>query len=252
MKPRKSVHFVARAASNAFFSKDIPVNADGKVNNAQWWGFFTTPIEIEPIPVVALREAVGGYLPLRGRSGLYLRPETIQRLGIRAMNPSDQSELDRVVQVPVGLAELPDAAEWTLAAWREIAAGTLRLEADVSAYLVEPLLREMLRGTGLTWKPEHPIGRRWADFVILDGEKPAHVIEVKKVIKESPQEGWQGSPDFNQLRWYCEQIGLAGTLIDSHRVLLVRHGSGKPYHAVSRSSATAEDLEAIRRHLTQL
>lgn len=88
-------------------SRDIPVNADQPVADTQWWGHFTTPIEIEPIPVDVLRRAAGGHLPLRGRSGLYLRPDTIEALSIRAKNPADQAALDRVLAVPVGLADLP-------------------------------------------------------------------------------------------------------------------------------------------------
>jgi hypothetical protein len=249
MSPRKAVHFVARAASNAFFSRDVAVNADGKVNQAQWWGYFTTPIEIEPIPVDVLRSAVGGYLPLRGRSGLYLRPDAITGLKIRAADPADQAELERVVSVPVGLAELPDPADIIDDVWRDLAAGALPLEAHVSTHIVEPLLRDLLAGTGLTWRREYRVGRRWADFVIVDGDAPVHVIEVKKVIKEGPQSGWNDSPDFTQLRWYADQLGTSGTLIDSHRVLLVERAGTRPVHEIVRRASTKADLEAIRQHL---
>lgn len=254
MTPRKAVHFVARAASNAFFSRDIPVlatNADNSVNQAQWWAYFTTPIEIESIPVETLRQAVGGYLPLRGRSGLYLHPDAIKALRIRARDPADQAELDRVVRSPVGLAELPDPADITHASWRDLAAGALPLEAHVSSHIVEPMLRDALKDTHLTWKREYQVGRRWADFVILDGGTPVHVIEVKKVIKEGPQGGWQESPDFAQLRWYADQLDTPGMLIDSHRVLLVERGGIRPLREITRRSSTRPDLKAIRQHLLE-
>ena len=93
------------------------------------------------------------------------------------------------------------------------------------------------------------MGRRWADFVIFDGETPVHVIEVKKVSKEGPQGGWQESPDFTQLRWYADRLGTPGTLIDSHRVLLVKRDGRQPWHEIARRSSTAADLETIREHL---
>lgn len=249
MSPRKAVHFVARAASNAFFSRDVPVNADGKVNSAQWWGYFTTPIEIEPIPVDVLRSAVGGHLPLRGRSGLYLRPDAITALQIRAADPADQAELDRIVSIPVGLAELPDPADITHDVWRDLAAGALPLEAHVSTHIVEPLLRDLLAGTGLTWKREYRVGQRWADFVIVDGDVPVHVIEVKKVIKGGSQSDWNESADFTQLRWYADQLGTSGTLIDSHRVLLVERAGTQPLHEIVRRASTTFDLATIRQHV---
>ena len=250
--PRKAAHFVARAASNAFFSRDIPVlavDADNPVNQAQWWAYFTTPIEIEPIPVDTLRQAVGGYLPLRGRSGLYLHPDAIKALRINAKDPADQAELDRLVTIPVGLAELPDPAHITHTIWRDLAAGALPLEAYVSSHIVEPMLRDALKGTQLTWKGEYQVGKGWADFVILDGETPVHVIEVKKVIKEGPQGGWQKSPDFTQLRRYADQLDTPGILVDSHRVLLVERDGKQPWREIIRRSSTSADLKAIRQHL---
>jgi hypothetical protein len=249
MSPRKAVHFVARAASNAFFSREVAVNADRTVNQAQWWGYFTTPIEIEPIPIAVLRHTACGYLPLRGRSGLFLAPEIISALRFRAKDSTHQAELDRVVTVPVGLAELPNPKDVTHESWRALAAGALPLEAHVSSHLVEPILRDLLAGTGLTWKREYPVGRRWADFVILDGVTPVHVIEVKKVINQAPEGGWRESPDFTQLRWYADQLDTPGTLFDSHRVLLVERDGTQPWREISRRSSTTADLEAIRSHL---
>lgn len=90
--PRKAVHFVARAASKAFFTRDIEVLADKSVNRAQWWAYFTNPIAIDPIPIDVLRQAVGGHLVLRGRSGQFLRPGpsplSSSRRQIRAIKPN--------------------------------------------------------------------------------------------------------------------------------------------------------------------
>ena len=93
------------------------------------------------------------------------------------------------------------------------------------------------------------MGRRWANFVILDGETPIHVIEVKKVIKEGPHGGWQESPDFVQLRWYADRLDTPGMLIASHRIPLVERDGLQPWREIVRRSSTAADLEAIREHL---
>lgn len=248
LNPRKAVHFVARAACDAFFSRDIRVNADMPVADTQWWSHFTTPIEIEPIPIEVLRRAAGGHLPLRGRSGLYLRPDTIEALPIRAKNPADQTALDRVLTVPVGLADLPHPDDIDFAAWRDLAAGALPLEAHVCTHLVEPLLRDLMRGTGLTWKREFPVGRRWADYAIIDGDTPVHVIEVKKVIAHPRGRDWSESAELAQLQWYADQLGTGGTLIDSHRLLLMSRTRGAPLREILRGSASNADRDAIREH----
>jgi hypothetical protein len=249
LSPRKAVHFVARAASDAFFSRDIPVNADQPVADTQWWAHFTTPIEIEPVPVDALRTAAGGHLPLRGRSGLYLRPDTVETLSIRAKYPADQAALDRVLAVPVGLADLPHPDETTFETWRDLAAGALPLEAHVCSHLVEPLLRDVLADTGLTWKREFPVKRRWADYVILDGNTPVHVIEVKKVIAHPRGRDWSESAELAQLRWYADQLGTGGTLIDSHRLLMLERDGTVPFREVLRRGASEADRAAVRTHL---
>lgn len=96
--------------------------------------------------------------------------------------------------MPVGLAELPDPADITHDVWRDLAAGALPIEAHVSTHIVEPLLGDLLARTGLTWKREYRVGQRWADFVIVDGDAPVRMIEVKKVIKEGLQSAGPSQP----------------------------------------------------------
>ncbi|MTB87054.1 hypothetical protein H9L21_08195 [Aeromicrobium senzhongii] len=84
VSPVKAVHYVARAASRAFWRDDIEVNADSPVGDKQWWAYFTPPVEIEPITYAQLRDAQNGHLNLRGRSGHFLHRETIGALSLRA------------------------------------------------------------------------------------------------------------------------------------------------------------------------
>jgi hypothetical protein len=149
----------------------------------------------------------------------------------------------------VGRADLPTPENMTRSTWRDLAAGAFPLEAHVSSHIVEPLLRDLLEGTDLTWTREHPGGRRFADFVILNDGQPVHVIEVKKVIKKPSDGGWMSSPDFRQLSWYAGQLAVPGTLIDCHRVVLINPGAEQPHHQIVRATATAADLHRIREHL---
>lgn len=250
--PHKSAHFVTRAASSAFFARDIEVNAVGKVADEQRWAYFTPLIEIEPVPFATLKKAVGGHLILKGRSGKFLRPETIASLHLRARYPRDQAELDRVFVTPTGLAELPPAAEVDIHTWSSIAAGALTLEVHVSTYIVEPLLRHVLNGTLLTWRGEYRLRTGWVDFVITNpGGTPVAAIEVKLATVEPPTGDWSTSKDFLQLRRYMDELAVPGILIDAHRVLLVEHGASQPHRDIPRRTAGDSDLSAIRAHLSR-
>ena len=247
MAPRKAVHFVARAASNAFFSREIAVNAEGPVADEQRWAYLTPLIEIEPIPFKSLQAAAGGHLILKGHSGKYLRPDTLEALTIRPKDPEDQAELDRIWKIPVGLADLPRPENVNLKAWRMIAPGALPLESHVSSHIVEPLLRLLLGETSLTWSRERRVRRGSVDFVVLDQGAPTVAIEVKLATVEPPGGDWSKSRDFNQLRRYMDELAVPGILVDAHRVLLVEHSTDQPYRDIARRSASGEEIEAIRK-----
>lgn len=249
MAPHKAVHFVARAASNAFFSREMSVNALGTVADEQRWACLTPLIEIEPIPFKSLQAAAGGHLILKGRSGKFLRPDTLEALTIRAKMPEDQAELDRIWTMPGGLADLPRSEDVDLDTWRMISPGALPLESHVSSHIVEPLLRMLLRGTSLTWSREHRVGRGSVDFVVLEQGVPTVAIEVKLVTLEPPGGDWSKSRDLKQLRRYTDKLAVPGILVDAHRVLLVEHGADQPYLDVARRSASDEQIQAIREHL---
>lgn len=248
LAPERDVHFVARAASDAFFNRDTGVNAETDVANEQWWAYYTPLIEIEPIPFRALQDAFGGHLILRGRSGKFLRPEVLAALPIRAKKPGDQAELDRVLTPPIGLPDLPDPADIDMNVWSAIASGALPLEVHVSSHVVEPLLRHVLSGTALTWRGEYRVGRGFADFAVMDGTCPVAVVEVK-LAAAVPHGDWSRSKDSVQLRRYTDELGVAGILIDANRIALFEPGADQPRRIVTRRYATAEDLAAIRAHI---
>lgn len=248
MSPRKAVHFVARAASDAFFDREIAVNAERTVADEQRWAYLTPLIEIEPIPFAALQAASNNHLILRGRSGKFLRPETIQQLTFKAANPRDQAELDRVIKVPVGRADLPAPASIDIDLWRTIAAGALALESDVERYIVEPLLRHLLPETHVHQR-QHRLRTGVVDYVVTSNSEVVSAVEVKLAIPRPPSGDWGSTAEFMQLRRYIDHLRVPGLLIDAHRVVLVEPDATAPVAVIERTTCTQEELEVIRRHL---
>ncbi|MGN7246923.1 hypothetical protein ACTHQ1_04220 [Janibacter anophelis] len=250
MAPHKEVRYIARAASDAQFRRDLDVNADKKVQSAQWWVTITPPTPIRPIPVTDLRASFGGNLPLRGKSGRFIPPEAIDALRFISDGGAPQSAIDRLATRPTGLASLPDPARMTSAEWSAIAAGALRLEADVSTYVVEPLLRLAVKGTSLTYRREVRVGRRFADYVVFDGERPVHVIEVKKRIRRDASLPWAECRDFTQVRWYAEHLGVSCTLVDAHQLALISAQASAPRALIERVNATSDDFALLKQFIT--
>lgn len=247
MGARKAVHFVARAASNAFFSRDIDVSADDDVRNEQWWVYLTPLIEVAPIPFADLKEACNGQLILKGRSGKFLPPDALERLTFVATDPEQQTEVDRVVRTPVGRADLPEPHSMTWEDVRDLAGGALRLESEVSRYIVEPLLRQCLEGTKnyspehvMTFVPEYPIGKKRADYVVLKGERPVCVVEVKLAINDSGE--WANSPDLRQMIGYASALECCGVLIDASRIVLIPSGATVPERIIQRRSLNVRGI----------
>lgn len=168
---RKAAHFVARAASNAFFADDISVTADTDVAEQQWWVYLTPPVAISPITFKRLQAASHGHLILRGRSGKFLDPHVVAALPVQAAAPEDQDEVSRIWMTPTGIADLPQPADITMSVWRALAAGALPLEAHVSSHIVGPLLNHVLAGTSLTPRAEFRTQRGSVDFVVLDDDR---------------------------------------------------------------------------------
>lgn len=249
--PRKAVHFVARAASRAFFSRDIPVNAQRAVANEQWWGYFTAPIEIEPIPYETLRGLAAGHLLLRGRSGVYLRSDLVDGLTVLAKDPADQAQLERIVRTPTGLSDLPAPAMMTLDEWSRLGAGALALEKQVEQHIVEPLLNFALAGTSFRWERQYRIGPGIADYAILGPDKPACVVEAKLAVRLARDADWTNCKDFQQARRYAADLGCRAMLIDANRIYLIDAGADAPYTIIERSQVSQTAISTIAAHLTQ-
>lgn len=262
LSPRKAVHFVARLASRPFWRSDVTVAADKPVDAHQWWAYVTPLLEVEPISYSVLREAHGGHLPLRGRSGHYLSPEVVSGLHFTAVHPNQQPEVDHVATVPVRGDDLPNPESTTFDQWRSIASGQLPLEAKVSEHIVRPLAY-LVYGPEWEWTGgdrelridptvgpvvirEQQVASGFVDFVFnYPASTPALAIEVKLTILR-PQSGvWGDSPDFRQLRRYMHDLGTPGLLIDAQRILLVRAGEDEPFAEVIRAQATWDDIALI-------
>ncbi|MGC5617475.1 hypothetical protein [Georgenia sp. Z1491] len=247
--PYKEVRFVARTASESFFSTDLEVEGDSPAGRAQHWTYLTAPVEIEPIPLSDLRRASDSALVMQGQSGKYLRPEVIERLQFRAARTADQAELERIIRPPSGDPELPDPSVFDLDRWRTIASGALGLEATVERYVVEPLLRQVLEGTGLDLVRQFRVGRKQVDYAVLRDEQPLAVVEVK-IAAPAPTDGdWTSTKQFAQLRGYVRDLVVPGLLIDSHRVLLVDRAGSRVLDEIPRRETKVEDITRIRMHI---
>lgn len=258
--PRKAACFVARLATRPHWQTHVEVNTVGAVDIHQWWAQLTALVEIEPIPYKALQEAAGGFLPLRGRSGHYLSPQTVQALSFVAKDPERQADVDQIAQVPSGNPELPESVEG-IDEWKAIPAGALPLEAKVSEHIVKPLLDLLWnapystaehplydRTLGPILMEEHRVPSGYVDFVMCYGGPPlpALAIEVKLTVLRPASGVWIDSPDFRQLQRYMSDLDLPGLLVDAQRIMLVKRGADTPFAEIVRADATWDDIALIR------
>lgn len=238
--PHKLIRYAARAASDAFFSTDLSVNSDQEVASQQWWVYTTPLIEIEPVSFRALTEAAQGHLIVKGRSGRFLHPDIVDRLNLAAHDPRRQHALDAVFRRPNGMADLSDPRSLSINELREIASGALRIEQDVSMYVVEPLLR-LIGVKRENWRREYRVGRGLADYVVVAKDLPKCVVEVKlATVLEK---------DMKQLQRYSSHLKCPGILIDSRRILLAAAASTTPLAVFERSRLSTHDLKRIRAHV---
>lgn len=258
--PRSAVHFVARLASQPFWSTEIDATSDHPIDRHQWWAYLSAPVEVEPVAIGALRAAFGGYLTLKGRSGHYVPPHVTAQLSIRARDETRQSELNDIFQPPSSAPEVSATQPLTLESWRAVPGGLLPLEAKVSELVALPLIdlmtsplvpRDGCGREGLTSVEvvaESPVSSGFVDFVLNAGTPPvaALAIEVKLATPRPSSGSWGDSADLQQLLRYMRDLGTPGLLVDMHRVLLVRADADQPFREIIRSSATWDDVAAVR------
>lgn len=247
--PDKSILFVARAATAAFYS-DQQVNAKRRLRGARWWTVISPPEVIPPISFAELQQAAGAPLNLKGASGKLLRPEAATLLmdKIRASGPMT-AELAAVLSPVTGHPDLPDPATTDLTAWRDIPSGPMHKEALVEQHVVEPLLRLASGHTNLTWSRQYRVGGGLADYVVLEGDRPVCVVEAKIRIRHSAGQEWSHSPDFQQVSRYAAKLGCPSVLIDAHEMHLIEAGGQAPQRSIRRADVSTADLEAIGKHL---
>ena len=243
MSPAKEVRYVARAASSAYFDNEALDGEEGQIKH-KWWVSTTPPVEIEPIPYQEF-QSIARVL-MRGGGGKYLRPEVIEQLAFTPKHLPDAVQLSRILQRPVGLPDVPGTAAMTFEAWRAVAGGAFKKEADVTRHVVLPLLRWIMP-EGVTVEAEYPVGRARADIVLLSGDQPVLTVEVKLAINLPPDGNWRHSPDLDQLkRRYVDHLRTPGLLVDANRIAVVPFGHSVPSYVLERAHFTEANLDSLR------
>lgn len=250
--PRKHIAFVTRAATGAFYDASTGVQAAKAVRDEQWWAHWTPFVPVTPIDYQSLVEYADGHFPLRGRSGVYLRPEMVDRLISHVASAAGMSrELERILHPVVGLADLPSPERMTVDEWRALAPGALPLEKHVEHYVVEPLARFTLP-EGHSLVRQHRIGRRIADYAVLDEHKEVRsVIEVKLRVRRRQDAPWADAADFKQVQHYAQALGCPAALIDCSQIHLIATDDSRPHRTIERSEASSADLRDVGTHLAR-
>jgi len=132
-----------------------------------------------------------------------------------------------------------------------MAAGALALESQVEHYVVEPLLRLVFeRRKDVTWKRSYRIRAGVPDYVVMRDDTATGVVEVKLGVIE-PRDGvWSGSPDFQQVMRYSDDLGVPAALVDSNRIFLIPAGGVAPKAIMHRNDFAISDLALVGRHLS--
>ena len=252
VEPHCAVRFVARAASHAWYEQ----RSEGHrpVRSTSWWALLTPPLWIPPVPVTVLRDAVGGPLPMRGRSGRYLPPAAVQRLNARIGRAGETSVALEAILRPTTAGALPELrgpVALDMPSWRALAGGLLRCESHVRSHVVEPLLGWALAGeTTLRLAQGHPIGAtKEADYVVLRDGVPRCVVQVKLRLRRGRDGGWPHSLDVTEATGYAATLGTGAVLVDAFDVHLIAAGAQDPFHSFTRARASARDIDVLRGQL---
>ena len=245
MHPVMAITHVARIVSRARLDDAFEGPGRKARGRKEQWAYLSAPIEIEPIELRDLRAAANDSLNLRGNAQ-FLRPEWIEKLTFISSDESLDDELLRLAQVPSGNPDLPDPKTSHLDQLRDLAVGAMFNEKQVERHFVEPLFRLAMSSAKLL--PQHPIRRRRADYLVEIEGRPCGIVEVKLAIDEG-RGNWSESPDFRQVRWYADELGLPAVLVDAQRILLIDRGASEPRAELLRRDLSEQGLASIRGHL---
>lgn len=249
--PHKQIRYVARVSGEPFQSSEIVVSSSKTISPHQWWVEHTPLVPVPGVSFAELSAMHGGYLNLRGRPRTYLTPAVVREIDalIRASGDVDD-EYEKLVRIPVGNPDVPPHETMTLEQWTSLADGAFLLEEAVEVSIAQPLLRMLLADrTGVTTQRQFPVGRRRADWAILEGDRPVAVVETKLGISSPGPGGWASSAEFAQVRDYVDRLDVPGLLVDVKQVMLVGPGATEPHVILDRRQFTPEHLETVRKHL---
>lgn len=252
MAPRKAIHFVCRATSRPYVDPALYVRADREVSKYQWWVDISPPVEVEPIPFNEIRQAMGGYLNLKGRAGKYVDVAVGNRLlkAAKVMDGPSAHYAGQTLTRLTGRRDLPDPEKMSLSEWRKLASGKLKGEREVELYIVQPLLRYC----GIPRKSAiHQLrtGEGIPDYVITRDTVHLAAVEVKQRIA-GPRGGvkrWTDLPDYEQLCRYTRHLGCKGMLVDCDQVFLFSGQRMKLLRRFDRQFITLKDAKVIGRFL---
>lgn len=250
--PRSAIHFVARATSHPYVDAGIGVNANREVTSHQWRVPYNGIVEIRPITYRRLCMLSGERLILKGRSGKYIRPQVANRLlqEIEIVNAPFEWCAKLYDCSVVGASSLPSPDKIGLKDLREIPSSLLRLEAEVERYVVEPLLR-LSRAVGKRYclKRRLRIGRKMADYAVMQGDHVKCIIEVKLRTRLDRQRNWSGCPDLEQASWYAGKVQTPFVIVDCEQIFCFRPSGKIPCLKIDRHRLKTKDLTAFRAHV---
>ena len=220
--PSKSLKYVARAASDAYFERASSADAQQGFSPSQWWAHITA---LTPIPDVAAAVVVDllEQPVLRGASGKYCKPEGITRLQQWFQRRHPGIDVTAHLPCPTGNPDLPDPDTMSLPQWRLMADGALYPEKVVESHVVGPLVKFLVDdlGSGYELRGQYPLGRHKADYVLVRNDHPQLVIETKVAVRRSQEAPWSDSPDFRQVAGYAKQLGTRAALVDARAIYLL-------------------------------
>jgi hypothetical protein len=245
--PSKSLKYVARAASDAFFERATAGNDQQSFGPSQWWAYVTPLI---PLPEIGTKVVVDllEQPVLRGASGKYCKPDGIRRLQEWIQEHHPKADVAACLPLPLGQPQLPEPDSMSLTEWRVMADGALYPEKVVESHVVQPLVRFILAdlGPGYELRGQHRLGRHRPDHVLFKHGQPHFFIETKVAVRRPLNTPWSHSPDFRQAAGYARRLGARAALIDAQAIYLLSRDLTDVERIIDRRDVDEEVLTQLR------